>query len=623
MGMRLKVTDWVDATRWRWLLEEADGRFLADHTVRLDPASREYRGFCELGDYLDYHEPVVTPEAQLRALGRWIGEQVFGGLRAALRRRGRMPAEAVCVLIPRAAHELLERPFESACFEDGKRFGEAGLRFVYQEEDAADAGAKMTGGALRILTVFSLPVRANPLNLRRERYLLQRLVRELNRTTGVAVDLRVLQYGATRETLREALEEGEGWDLVHLSGHGVRGELLLETEDGGNDPIEAAELEELLAPARERLKLLILDACYSGASSHAAARAQVGLAEVRQAGAEGEAVSEVAPTPLPSLGFELSERLDCAVLAMRYPVGDAFATELMLSTYGKLLVRRQRLPAALHLALEEALEAEVAGPALSAVTPILLGPRAAALQLVPPKRTTQSIALPATGLNIGFPPEPVRFVGRLQPMLRASQAMAPQSSLRGVLFYGMPGAGKSSCALELAYRHEEGRFAGYVWYQAPEADTDIAPAMFNLMHEIQRQLNAPELGLTTALDDPTRFRDYTLPRLRAVLEENALLFVLDNLETLLTESNEWRIPLWGEVLEALLAHEGLSRVVLTSRRAPVALAQHGRVRVEAIHALSLAESVLLARELPQLRRLFAKDVELLRRTLRVVQGIPS
>jgi len=623
MALRLKVTDWIDATRWRWLLEDADGRFVADHAVRLDPASREYRGFCELGQYLDYHAPVATPAAQLQALGQWIGERVFGGLRDALRQRCRAPAEAVQVLIPAAAHELLARPFEIACFADGKRFGEAGLRFVYQGE-AATAGTPLRGAALRLLAVFSLPVRANPLNLRRERYRLQQLVRSLNQTRGMAVELRVLQYGATRETLREALEEGEGWDLVHLSGHGLQGELLLETEEGGNDPIDAAALGDLLALTRERLQLLILDACYSGAASHAAARAQVGLETSRAAGLVDEALTETARTPLPSLGFALAAELDCAVFAMRYPVGDAFATELMLGLYEKLLDKRQRLPAALQLALGEALRADIPQPALSAVTPILLGARAATLQLVAPQRPPGPIALPTRGL-IGFPPEPQRFVGRLQPMLRASQALAPGSERRGVLFHGMPGAGKTACALELAYRHEQGRFAGQVWYAAPQADSDIAPALFTLLFEVQRQLNAPDLGLTTALDDPQRFRDYTLPRLRALLEQNALLLVLDNLETLLTDSNQWRIPLWGAVIETLLAQNGPSRVLLTSRRAPAALAHDVRLQIEPIHALSFAESVLLAHELPQLKRLFADAPgrSLLQHTLRVVQGHPK
>ena len=101
--------------------------------------------------------------------------------------------------------------------------------------------------------------------------------------------------------------------------------------------------------------------------------------------------------------------------------------------------------------------------------------------------------------------------------------------------------------------------------------------------------------------------------------------MLDNLETLLTDSDGWRDPLWGEVVAALLAHDGPSRVVLTSRRVPAGLANQPKVQVEAIHALSFAESVLLARELPNLKRLFDDEAgrKLVQQTLRVVQGHPK
>ena len=52
-------------------------------------------------------------------------------------------------------------------------------------------------------------------------------------------DGKALQYGATRETLKAALEEDPGWDVVHLSGHGERGELMLEDERGERDTIGA------------------------------------------------------------------------------------------------------------------------------------------------------------------------------------------------------------------------------------------------------------------------------------------------------------------------------------------------------------------------------------------------
>jgi tetratricopeptide (TPR) repeat protein len=627
--LRLTLTDYRDPAHWRWVLSDAKGGFLADHTVSLDQTTREYQGFVELGGFLDFYKEAYPPERQLEDLGDWIGEKVFGGLRAKLLKQAVKPAQPVQVLVPEAAQELLFRPFELARFANKQTFSKAGIRFIYQRDDVeAPVGDKPAAtNKLRILAVFSLPVRKNPLNLRRERYEMQRFVRELNQTQGLAVELRVLQYGATRKLLEDTLQDGEGWDIVHLSGHGDKGELLLENDWGGTDAINAEDLGELLSPNAERLKLLILDACYSGAGSHAAARVQVGLDKVqtRETGAEGEPVAQTALTVLPSLAQNLAERLDCAALAMRYPVGDAFACELMLSLYDKLLDRQRPLPAALHLALDVALGSNIPQPPLSAVTPILIGGRAAELKLIPPSVSDRAPILPKTGLGIAFPDEPLRFVGRLQAMLRASQALASRSPERGVLFYGMPGAGKTACALELAYRHAEGRFQAHIWHKAPEAGSDIATALFNLFQDMQTQLNAPDLGLTTSLDDPPKFRQYTLPRLRALLQQYSLLLVLDNMENLLTESGAWRDGLWGEVLAALLSHNGPSRVVLTSRRIPSDLAEHPKLQREAIHALSFAESVLLARELPNLNALFddADGQGLLQHTLWAVQGHPK
>jgi hypothetical protein len=627
--LRLTLTDYQDPTSWRWVLSEGNGKYVKDHVVNLDPKSREYGGFLDLSSYVDYHSTIQKPEQQLAELGKWIGENVFGGLRDAFWRRRSLPAAAVQVIVPEKAQALLFRPLELATLKDGKSLRAAGIRFVYEleGETSGTAAKDPVEKAVRILAAFSLPVRANPLNLRRERYGLQRLVRRLNREQGLAVELRVLQYGASRETLREALEEAEGWDVIQLSGHGNKGELLLEDERGGSDTIDADELGSLLDQARARLKLLVLDACFSGAGSHEAAREQFGLGRepTRQEEAQGEPVPETAPTALPSLAQQLAGRLDCAALAMRYPVGDDFATDLMLALYEKLLEKRQTLPAALHLALDHALKSDVAPPPLSPTTPILMGVRAAELRLAPPSLGAESFSLPKTSLSIGFSGEPERFVGRLQPMLRASQALAPASATRAVLFHGMPGAGKTSCALELAYRHEHGRFRGYVWHKAPEAGSDIATALLNLMQDIQTQLDEPGLGLTMLVDQPEQFQKRTLPRLTALLKTTSLLLVLDNLETLLTESDSWRDPLWGEVLTALVAHDGPSRVVLTSRRVPVSLANQPRVHIEPIHALSFAESVLLARELKNLRRLFedAAGRTLLFQTLRVVQGHPK
>ena len=52
--LHLTLTDYLDPDRWRWVLSDATGHFLADHTVRLDPSTREYEGFLDLAGYLDY-----------------------------------------------------------------------------------------------------------------------------------------------------------------------------------------------------------------------------------------------------------------------------------------------------------------------------------------------------------------------------------------------------------------------------------------------------------------------------------------------------------------------------------------------------------------------------------------
>jgi hypothetical protein len=239
--------------------------------------------------------------------------------------------------------------------------------------------------------------------------------------------------------------------------------------------------------------------------------------------------------------------------------------------------------------------------------PALFGARAASLTLVPPKQPPQPFALPDAGLAY-FPPEPAQFVGRVSAMTRGSAALAAESTKSGVLFHGMAGAGKSSCAVELAYHHEAaGRFQAFVWYRAPEEGKDIA----------------------LALRDIDTLRDWW-PRLTESLERIGILLVLDNLESLLTTTGQWRDERWGLLIGALLTPGGLSRAVLTSRTRPADLPDS--TEIIALHALPLDEAVLLMRELPNLRRLLdgtasgvsvTEGREMVRRTLRLVQGHPK
>src|SRR5437867_111446 len=112
-ALRLEVVDYKDPDHWRWLLTDASGKFLADHTVALQDVSLVFEVLGEA--------PTVRP-----------------------------------------------RPI---------------------------------GDRLRMLAVFSLPTDQSPLALRRERYTLKSSIQTLTSTLGLSIELRVLQYGVTRELL--------------------------------------------------------------------------------------------------------------------------------------------------------------------------------------------------------------------------------------------------------------------------------------------------------------------------------------------------------------------------------------------------------------------------------------
>jgi hypothetical protein len=95
------------------------------------------------------------------------------------------------------------------------------------------------------------------------------------------------------------------------------------------------------------------------------------------------------------------------------------------------------------------------------------------------------------------------------------------------------------------------------------------------------------------------------PRLTELAERRRVLIVIDNIESLLSETGQWRDGRWGTVVAALCAHQGLGRVVLTSRRRPATGVSD--LLVQAVDALTLDEALLLSRELPNLRALIRGD----------------
>jgi tetratricopeptide (TPR) repeat protein len=621
----LQARDVAGPARWRWLLTDAEGRFVADHEVALDESADLYEAFVDLYGFVRRNrtpdDPVGSETALVAELGGWVGERVFGAVGAAL-------SGTVRVQVPAEASFLPARPLELA-HVDGQPLARRGVSMVYQLVGAHSTDRKeRVGDRLRVLALFSLPSTGSVLALRRERYELVRKVRQIAGTGRLAIELRVLQYGVTRQRLADAVQEYPGWDVLHVSGHGEAGTVLLEREDGSPDPVTTSELVALLTPAADRLKLAVLLACQSGADLAADTLRALELPEAAEQLELAQPEPAAGPSGGPGLARGLVDQLGVAVLAMRYPVVDSYAVALSGELYPLLLQGGQPVDRAVALAVPAAAgtRPSMSRPAMSIATAALFGP-AAGLRLNPPVAQT-TLDVYAERLA-GFPPEPERFVGRTRALVAASAALAPDSGRAGVWFVGMAGAGKTACALELAHQHRN-RFRP-AWWQAPTQPDEQAQALPSLANAVEAQLGVP---MMQAVGSESALRAF-LPHLRALLREEPILLVLDNLETLLTSTRTWRDPLWTVLLDTLLAHGGLSRVVATSRQAPAGL-DTSRMLSLATHALSLAESVLLARELPNLARLLhdepqperstsqvQQDRRLARQVLAVVQGHPK
>ncbi|GGL94346.1 hypothetical protein GCM10010129_42850 [Streptomyces fumigatiscleroticus] len=631
--LRLEAHDVTGPGHWRWRLTAPDGRVLARHEVRLDPDSPQYEALADVPDHVRRHaapdQRAVREPELVREVGEWIGSRILGPVGPVLAAAAPVVVRVVVPVEPPDARRLLYMPLELA-HVGGRPLALRDVSLVVQRGAGREQPGPVPGiGSLRgerpvrVLALFSMPEGSRALNLRRERTGLARLFADAARA-GCDVEVRTLQYGVTRQALRAVLAEPRGWDLVHISGHGTPGELLLETEAGGPDRIPAAELAELLAPARG-LGLVTLSACWSAALTVREQRRALGLPLA------GDDEPEPRARPVGALAGELADRLGCAVLAMRHPVEDGFATALAERLYRLLIVEGRPLPRALAGALTE-LSARGLPSALPAATPALFGARAATLTLEAPRRppggrtlagTGRPAAPPhdtpspgrpsgpppsppappftpsATATDAELPPAPERFVGRVALLARAGAALARGSGRCGVLLYGMPGAGKTACARELVATHAHA-FDTVVWFKAPERQEtdDTLGVLADFALALERAV--PGTDLLRLLDDPDRSGEFAAA-VTGCLERRRLLLVIDHVDALLTAAGTWRDQRWGRLLAALSEHPGPGRTVLTGRLRPPGPGP--RLHTEPVGLLTADESLLLARELPHLAAL--------------------
>jgi len=621
---RLRMEDFAGPNNWRWVLSDQKGMFIADYQVQLNSSEPEYAALWNLHLYLNRHAiPDQRRASEVRLIervGEWISQRLLGATAPNLLK---LAPTSIRVVLPAAASLLFSIPLEITRV-NGKSLVEQGVSFVYElDGEEAETNKQPIGTKLRMLAVFSLPTDASALALRRERYELKRQIARIALTQNLGIEFRILQYGVTRDTLRQVLEEGNGWDIVHFSGHGERASLQLEKSDGTYDPMSASEFVNLLEITRGQVKLVMLSSCLSAATTVVETMRWLGLdTSVRT---DEKPIDDKAAVG--SLARELVRRAACSVVAMRYPVADEFAISFGRELYERLIGRNQLLTRAYQLGLLATLssgyQADI--PPISLATPGLFGARCVSLFLKAPAVELEKM-LPDTGFAF-VPPEPAHFVGRAGPMSRASASMAPQSNQNIIVFHGMAGAGKTACAIELTRRYETGRFQHFAWFKAPDEGAEIASEVRRFA--LTLETSVPGLNIVEWLEQPGDTNS-EISWLRAALEKRSILIVLDNLESLLTADGGWRDSHWKRIVSAMLNHDGYSRLIITSRRKPRDLEGNQRVLMESIDALSLSEAILLAHELPNLGRLLrgseASDSDhrkLVQQTLYVVQGHPK
>lgn len=599
---------------------------IAGHRVSLDdPADSEHAAaFGDLYEYVRWHADPLWHDDEPRIIaktGEWagravLGEEIISAIIAAA-------PVTVLVTVPEPADQALLWPLELA-YADGAPLAARGdVSFVYclgtQPASPSDGPRR----PLRMLAVFSSPVRARVLDLRRERYELAALAPRIAARDGTAIELTVLQYGATRQRLREILGPGD-WDVVHLSGHGDRGRFLLEQPDGSKDYISTADLAALLRPARSRLRLAVLSSCSSAAETATETLRVLGLpAAQAKPDAEPDAGHAGQVT---GLARGLAEELGCAVVATRFPVSSEFAVAFQRVFYERMLSGTDAAGAA----CANALAAVLAGTdhwGTDAATIGVFGANAAGLVLRaptadPPSRSVSADT--ASGQMDCFPGQPERFIGRDTIMTEASMALRAGSGTTAVLLHGMPGIGKTACLLELAYLCRDQFTAAAFW--RPPADSDPGPVLRSLADALHQQL-----GNSAFPPPPPWDRQWITyaGRLREAMRDGRVLVVIDDLDDLLTPDGGWRDPRWAMVFGALAAHGGGSRLGAAARLVPGPLghAPAENVLRLGIGALARNETAILARQTPVLRPLVLDDSgdgpQRLREVLDRVQGHPG
>lgn len=114
-------------------------------------------------------------------------------------------------------------------------------------------------GKLQILFLAANPKNTQALDLDKEVELLREVVENGQHQNQIEVDQRwEVSYDKLQQSILKMSPE-----IVHFSGHGLEGGLILERSDGKHEIADAKTLAGLFAPLKKEIVCVVLNACYS------------------------------------------------------------------------------------------------------------------------------------------------------------------------------------------------------------------------------------------------------------------------------------------------------------------------------------------------------------------------
>ncbi|WP_211483017.1 tetratricopeptide repeat protein, partial [Actinomyces glycerinitolerans] len=498
-----------------------------------------------------------------------------------------------------ARHDLRDLPWEAMHVPGtGQPLALHHLVTFFRKAVASPAPRRVPG-PLRIVVAIASPIEggAGALDYQAELRAITTAVREA-RSANARV--RIVQFATTRE-IRRALEQ-EKPHVLHISGHGAAGLLVLEDKDGAARRISAQELIEEAIPSGGMPPLICLAACESNAAAGAEA-----------ASFADELVAAGAPIVI---GTEDAVSDHYATLVFSKVYAELAAAPYPDPVYALAQARREvRRICAESSNPRQQTEQVLAGWSVVTVQASSCGQQIAA----PPEKDAQASAplasvramnsLPSLGTGL--------FVGRRREQLRVPQFLLSDTHA-GVVFHGIGGIGKSTLTAEVLRRTAELQPVLVVDMRGIVRVEELFQRIVSRLRvSFSDQLTDPQVNQLLGLLANTEIAwSERLDLLQGtLLQQIPLILVLDNFEDNLTFTDgAYRLtdPLLAEFLVQYLTVTGRGRLLVTCRYR-FSLPEDATAALEwiALEPLSFAETTHLAWSLPQLDALEAADLQTL------------